>query len=590
MRHDKSTTMTREWFGSRRASGVLVDPSNRLECLLSDVTDMVAVFDTDGNMLYASPSVSRFVGSPMNTPLSRAHGAALIRFADTQRLRHAFRSWSGDGAIISPVTYTARHCDGSWRQLEAVGRSVVDASGSRSVIVTSRDRTAHDSVHDDGLDELMLRRAIDRQEFVVYYQPEIDITSGELVGVEALARWQAPDRGLIAPDGFIGCAEATGLIVPLGRLILEIACSQMASVHQKLPSEARRPWVSVNVSGRQIIRTGFVEEVAEVLALTDLDPESLWLEITETVLMDDLDASRRAMEALRAIGVHISIDDFGTGWSSLAHLKRFPVEQLKIDQSFIAGAGSDPEDTSIITAVIAMAHALEISVVAEGVETPGQLAALAALGCDVGQGYLWSRPMPFEQLAAWIKPRPVGGWTPDSTSAADLGHIESRRVVESYEDSSFPAVALSTRLAPAFLADEIVIMVAKRGHRSLIEASLTAAGVNLAVARRRGQYLSLDPEDTIARILVDGRVDRARFRAVAGEVIARLDRTGRRVHVCVEAATELRRQENPTEVSLDELWNELHRDHDFTLISARPIAEGNAARRCRLHPQTKEHP
>ncbi len=381
------------------------------DAFVSSVSELITVHDSDGTVLYVTPSVSRFAGSPASASMRSKDALIAIHPDDRQGVRDAFHAWTGDALSTESVQYRARRSDGSWRTMEAVGQSFPTADGGRGVVVTSRDCTLSDAnVGARFISELLLQRAIEAGEFVVHYQPEMDIATGELRGFEALARWEDPNRGIVMPDAFIELAETTGLIVPLGRAILTLACQQMATLHRSIPCGTVRPWISVNVSGCQLTRPDFVDEVASVLQASGLDPDTLWLEITETVLMADLDASRRALDRLRGLGVHMSIDDFGTGWSSLAQLKRFPVEQLKIDRSFTAGVGRDADDTTIITAIIAMAHSLGISVVAEGVETTTHLAALGQLRCDIGQGYLWSRPMPFDTIASWTEQHPR--WTP----------------------------------------------------------------------------------------------------------------------------------------------------------------------------------
>jgi diguanylate cyclase (GGDEF)-like protein len=247
-----------------------------------------------------------------------------------------------------------------------------------------------------------LRRAIENEGLRVHYQPEIDLTTGAVVGFEALLRWEDPHRGSVPPMRFIPLAEQTGLIVPLGRWVLEAACRQVAEWQARQGPDDAPLWVSVNLSGRQLAEPDVADHVASALAASGLDGGSLWLEITETVLMTDVDAATRTLEALRALGVHIAVDDFGTGWSSLLYLKRFPVEALKIDRSFVDGLGRDRDDTSIVAAVVSLAHSLGLLAVAEGVETEEQLDGLRALDCDLGQGFRWARPMTPDQVTAWL--------------------------------------------------------------------------------------------------------------------------------------------------------------------------------------------
>jgi EAL domain-containing protein (putative c-di-GMP-specific phosphodiesterase class I) len=196
--------------------------------------------------------------------------------------------------------------------------------------------------------------------------------------------------GLLEASQFVPLAEETGMIVPIGGWVLEEACRQAAT----WPGNGQAPAVSVNLSARQLSRPDLVDSVGAALEHSRLDPDRLWLEITESVLMEDADTAVAALERLRALGVHLCVDDFGTGYSSLAYLRRFPVDALKVDRSFVAGLGEDPEDSAIVEAVVSMAHSLRLSVVAEGVETDEQLARLRDLGCELAQGFYFAAPVP----------------------------------------------------------------------------------------------------------------------------------------------------------------------------------------------------
>jgi diguanylate cyclase (GGDEF)-like protein/PAS domain S-box-containing protein len=236
-----------------------------------------------------------------------------------------------------------------------------------------------------------LELALAHDEFVVHYQPIVDLPSGRLTGVEALVRWRHPQRGLLGPNTFIPLAESTGLIVPLGRWVLRQACRQAVAWHENLPG-AEQLRVSVNLSPRQFQYASLVGDVQEILVETGIDPGRVVLEITESLLMQDTDATITTLEQLRALGVQLAIDDFGTGYSSLSYLKRFPVNILKIDRSFVNGITTDPEDATLAEAVVQLGRALHLQTVAEGIETPDQQAALRLLGCEYGQGYLYARP------------------------------------------------------------------------------------------------------------------------------------------------------------------------------------------------------
>ncbi len=250
----------------------------------------------------------------------------------------------------------------------------------------------------DRLDlETDLRQALGRGELRVYYQPEIDIPTGLMVGMEALVRWQHPRRGLIGPDRFIPLAEETGLILEIGPWVLEQACRDTRR-WQEQHLGTRPLVVSVNLSPREFVCQEMPDEVAQILQRTGLDAGSLRLEITETAMMHDLDLTSRTLETLKELGVWLAIDDFGTGYSSLNYLRRFPVDTIKIDRSFISGLESDAGAVSIVRAITALGHALGMDVTAEGIETAAQLALMEAVSCDRGQGYLFSRPVPAFEL------------------------------------------------------------------------------------------------------------------------------------------------------------------------------------------------
>lgn len=249
--------------------------------------------------------------------------------------------------------------------------------------------------------ELELRKAIEEGQLEVFYQPLVELSSGGVVDMEALVRWNHPTRGLVPPIDFIPLAEETGLIVPLGRWVLEQACRQTKEWQERIPTDPPL-MVSVNLSGRQLQHSGLIDDVIDVLRESRLAPEHLRLEITESVLMVDLRATITKLGRLRELGVTLAIDDFGTGYSSLEYLKRFPVETIKIDKSFVDGLGESANDSVIIQSLISLAHALEMTVVAEGVEKSMQLDELRALGCDRFQGYLFARPMPAADAEAFL--------------------------------------------------------------------------------------------------------------------------------------------------------------------------------------------
>jgi diguanylate cyclase (GGDEF)-like protein/PAS domain S-box-containing protein len=239
--------------------------------------------------------------------------------------------------------------------------------------------------------ETDLRRALDRDEFKVHYQPIIDLRKGHVVGFEALVRWQHPQRGLVMPDEFIPVAEETGLIVPVGREVLREACRQLHEWRHAFQNLTLS--VSVNLSGKQFRQPDLVDQIERILDAWQLPPATLRLEITESVIIDNTEAAIDTLSRLRAIGVRLDLDDFGTGYSSLSYLHRFEMDAIKIDRTFVSAVGDRGENSAIVRTIVNLARNLELEVIAEGVETPEQLAILRALDCEQVQGYLFARPM-----------------------------------------------------------------------------------------------------------------------------------------------------------------------------------------------------
>jgi diguanylate cyclase (GGDEF)-like protein/PAS domain S-box-containing protein len=242
-----------------------------------------------------------------------------------------------------------------------------------------------------------LRRALGRDELRVYFQPIVDLETGAVNEVEALARWERPGHGIVSPLVFIPIAEETGLIVPIGQWVLEEAC-RWARRWDSFSGDQPPLVVSVNLSARQFSNPDLLADIQRVLSETGLDPHQLKLEITESVVMHDAEATIQTLLALKALGIRVAVDDFGTGYSSLTYLKRLPVETLKIDRSFVNGLGQDAQDAAIVDSVVALARTLHLSVTAEGVETQAQARHLKLLGCDRGQGFLFARPLPPEDI------------------------------------------------------------------------------------------------------------------------------------------------------------------------------------------------
>ena len=371
----------------------------------------------------------------VNDSLGHDAGDSLLRRA-AERLRGAVRAedtlarFGGDEFVVlleehaeaaEALAAADRMAAALRSPIEIEGRSmVVEASFGVAVSAPGRDRPAdllrdadlalyraktdgkaRSALFEPGLETAAVRRldlendlrhAIDAGEFRLFYQPIVQLVSGEPVGWEALVRWLHPQRGLVLPSEFIPVAEETGLIVRLGQWVLEEACRQS---QRWQPHPGSRPLVmNVNLSGRQFQQPSLVDGVKRALDLAGVDPRSLKLEITESVVMQNVDAASATLGALAALGVGVAIDDFGTGYSSLAYLKRFPIQTLKIDRSFVNGIVEDLQDAAIVHSVVALATTLNLTVVAEGVETLSQQRRLIELGCDLGQGYLFGRPAP----------------------------------------------------------------------------------------------------------------------------------------------------------------------------------------------------
>jgi diguanylate cyclase (GGDEF)-like protein len=261
-----------------------------------------------------------------------------------------------------------------------------------------------------------LRRAIDRDEFELHYQPKVSAREGRMVGLEALVRWRHPDLGLVMPGRFIPLAEESGLIVALGRWVLKEACEQV----RRWQAEGREAvCVAVNLSGQQFRRGDLLRTVDEILAETEVPSSLLELEITETVLMENAVETEKILADLKLRGIKISVDDFGTGYSSLSYLKRFPLDALKIDRSFVRDITTDPDDAAIVAAIVALARSLKIEVIAEGVENPAQREYLHEQGCDCMQGYMFGKPAPADEIARLLPWSSSVGDVPPSGAETD---------------------------------------------------------------------------------------------------------------------------------------------------------------------------
>jgi diguanylate cyclase (GGDEF)-like protein/PAS domain S-box-containing protein len=268
--------------------------------------------------------------------------------------------------------------------------------------------------------EASLRRAIEREEFLLHYQPKSDLRTGKVTGVEALVRWHRPGHGLVPPDRFVGVLEDTGLILPVGAWVIRAACEQLAA-WDRLGVPPMR--MAVNLSARQFRHLYLASMIEDSLRQNAIDPQRLEIELTESLLMEDNDSTRAMLESFRRMGVRLAIDDFGTGHSSLSYIRRFAIDTLKIDRSFVQSLPENGEDAAICSAVIALGRNMKMRVVAEGVETAEQAQMLRELGCDELQGYWLSRPMPGEEFAAWYV-------------AHNRARTSRRRSRHSYSDTS----------------------------------------------------------------------------------------------------------------------------------------------------------
>ena len=279
--------------------------------------------------------------------------------------------------------------------------------------------------------ESALRRAVEQEEFVVHYQTQVDIESGEVVGTEALVRWQHPQFGLLPPVDFINLAEKSGLIVDIGAAVMRAAAVQTRQWQVHACPDFH---VSVNVSARQLREEDFVSRLVEILAESELDPASLELELTETAIVENSESMATALTDIRSMGVKIAIDDFGTGYSSLSYLGRLPIDTIKLDRSFVNGATTHPDQAALVMAIINLAHNLKLRVIAEGVETKEQLNFLRLLRCDQGQGYFFDRPTP----ASLIKPPSKTHGDQNSLVAASVP--ERKRMIPVVESTAWAAL------------------------------------------------------------------------------------------------------------------------------------------------------
>jgi EAL domain-containing protein (putative c-di-GMP-specific phosphodiesterase class I) len=250
-----------------------------------------------------------------------------------------------------------------------------------------------------------LRRAIQRGELELYYQPVIRLHSGAVVSMEALLRWNHPERGMVGPLSFIPVAEESRLIIPIGRWVIEQACRQVAAWQQLKPDQAPMS-VAVNISARQLADPELISHIEGSVRANRIDPSTLWLELTETAVLEDTDFVERSLRQLKGLGLRLVLDDFGVGFSSLGYLKRLPLSLIKLDRSFVENVTESPHDAAIVRAVCQMAGTIGIGVVAEGVETEEQVRAARDLGCGYAQGFRFARPMPADEVEGLLEREP----------------------------------------------------------------------------------------------------------------------------------------------------------------------------------------
>ena len=359
---------------------------------------LVAVADRLSGAMRPSDIVARFGGDEFtvlcpNVPTEET--AEMIAERLIQATSRPVALVEGEVFVTASVGITLSGADSDTpetllRNADAAMYRAKELGRDRSEVFDAR---AHHHAVDSLRTGNALHRAIERGELRLHYQPVFSLDAGELSGFEALIRWDHPERGLVSPMEFIPLAEETGLIVPLGSWALTEACRQLKAWHAA-NADGHRLTMSVNLSPRQLAEPSLPNEVARILHESDVPPECVWLEITESTLMRDVESAMSALGALRALGLHLAVDDFGSGYSSLAYLERLPVEVLKVDRSFVQGVGQRADSTAIATAIVSLSRALGLHSVAEGIETTLQLDELRAVGCEMGQGFLFGAGQP----------------------------------------------------------------------------------------------------------------------------------------------------------------------------------------------------
>jgi diguanylate cyclase (GGDEF)-like protein/PAS domain S-box-containing protein len=458
-----------------------------------------------------------------------------------------------------------------------------------------------------------LRRGLRRGELVLHYQPKVNIATGDLVGVEGLVRWQHPEHGLVSPDAFIPLAERTGLINPLTRHILDTALAQA-----RIWIDAGRPLpIAVNLSARNLHNERFAAQVDELLAVHDVPAHLLELEVTETAIMIDPVRACQMLEKLSALGIRLSLDDFGAGYTSLSQLKALPISEIKIDRSFVKMMNEDRRDRVIVQSIIALGHNLGLVLVAEGVETQGALATLASFGCDVIQGYYMTRPIPIAAFDSWSAGRQITPLPARGVPLLDTAYVDDSpaRPTPATSSPAPPRVPLtdvltgrdrsfSGAVAPEqnrrsdhvvflfddreqllhevtmFMSDGLsygghVLMIVSAEHGQVLRAALPQ--IRLERAESEGRFLALDAEQTLSQFMVDGLPDRALFEQSVGSTLrSHLIETAVLSAYCELGDVLCQAGNLIGALKVEELWNELQLSTTFSLFCAQPLADVEA--------------
>jgi diguanylate cyclase (GGDEF)-like protein len=376
-------------FGHDAGDRVLVEVARRLgELLRPEDTlarfggDEFVVLCEEGLGLSEPASVAVRLGDALEQPVVLAHGEALVRAS----------------LGIAVTTDPRARPELLMREADLAMYQAKQRGGARFEVF---DELMRERNRDRLMTETALQHALERDQLCLHYQPIMSLDGGHPIGVEALLRWEHPSRGLLRPEEFVDLAEESGLIVPIGGWVLEEACLQATRWARQHPGSD--PFViAVNVSALQVMRSDFTERISDALALTASAPVALWLEVTETVVLEHIASTIQALEGIKGMGAKVVLDDFGTGYASLQSLRRFPIDAVKIDRSFIAGLGRNRSDSAIVAGIAGLAEGLDLLLVAEGVETEEQVNGLVELGCPLAQGYHFHRPVPAAEVPALL--------------------------------------------------------------------------------------------------------------------------------------------------------------------------------------------